>query len=542
MIYEIEGKQFWLDEVADSFLRYMKDNNFPTDTTITLAAGMTPSCPIHFGIFREILITWFVAEELKNRGFDIRVVYFWDDFDHFCKVPYFTNSDSVREHLGKPLCEVPDLNGDYDSYSKHYMDIFEKDLTKLGIFPDYNYQSEKYRSGEFTNNLILTLKKRFEIFDIINERLQPYSEEIKKEREHFYPVEVYCANCRRYGVKTQEYNETTDVLQYLCKNCGHQGSYIMSKNFSGKLMWKANWATRWIQDTIFFESSGENQLTDTGSYAVASKISEQIYKRPAPFSLLYRFVGAPGVAKVSRALGEKVLSTKLTDLLEPAIIRWLFLRNSPQKPFSIDIEKNLIRIYHEWDLFLQKNIDGEITQTEKRIFFEATKNIEYCPIPISFRTILTAIGIANGNMLKTASFLYKTQQIPAGEDELYRMIRPRLGCAYKYIFQYQNTQDSPILLTEMNKAAYNEISEQSSSALKKLAIAIKDCISEDEIGLVLRSIPDELDPTGNLRKELYRNLYLLLIGQEKGPKLSTLIYLAGSENVTRLIMGEKVYE
>lgn len=194
MIYELKNKSFWIDEVVENLFAYMKEQGMDTEGLITCAAGMTPSCPIHFGILREIAISSFVADELRSRGCRVRLVYYWDDYDHFCKIPFYTTKDAVEPYIGKTLREVPDFSGNFNSYGEHYMHTFELCLHRVGITPEYDYQAMKYRSGYYKKYIQNAIEKRFEIFDIINSAKQPYTDEVKKQREAYYPLEVYCEN------------------------------------------------------------------------------------------------------------------------------------------------------------------------------------------------------------------------------------------------------------------------------------------------------------------------------------------------------------
>ncbi|MBN2534313.1 MAG: hypothetical protein JXB88_15605, partial [Spirochaetales bacterium] len=131
---------FWLKQTADRVEEYIKRVK-KQNTPIICAAGMTPSCPIHAGILREGLITYFITKELKSRGFNAKFIFYWDDFDHFVKIPYYTSHKEVGEHIGKPLCDTPDVfSNKFDSFGAHNIYEFEACLARLGIKPVYNYQ------------------------------------------------------------------------------------------------------------------------------------------------------------------------------------------------------------------------------------------------------------------------------------------------------------------------------------------------------------------------------------------------------------------
>jgi lysyl-tRNA synthetase class 1 len=548
MKYELGGNAFWLDETVDALFSYIKQRGISDDEEIICAAGMTPSCPIHFGIFREILISYFVSEEIKKRGRKSRLLYYWDDYDHFCKIPWFTTKEKMQEYIGKPLREVPDPGGKYPSYGEHYMQVFEENLRSLGVLPEYNYQSTEYASGKYLSYIRNALQKRKDIFHIISSVVNANSdsESQKDDAELFFPLEVYCEKCGRDTTKVTQFDEAADAISYECKSCNNKGSYTLDETFQGKLIWKVNWAMRWKDDNVLFESSGENQLTDTGSYAVSSKIASNIFNTEAPFSLLYRFIGMPGIAKVSRAQGEKTLSTKFIHLLEPAIIRWLFIKNSPVKSFTIDLENGLKRMYSEWDIFAAKIISGDasVTQEEKRIFDYATENISWCSVPISFPTVAAAVGICGGDKEKVVRILYLTQKTNLGFEEFREALLPRFLCAWHLIYTYQLTDDVPVL-REKSAAGKVEMTPIVRGLIEGLLEKLHKGQTEEEVQNLLYALPklalgvpedDRKNPeVKKLQKEFYTALYLLFLGKEEGPKLSTILSLVDLEKIRELL-------
>ena len=547
MIYELKNKTFWIDEAVESLLSYMKEQKMDTDGLITCAAGMTPSCPIHFGILREIAISAFVADELRRRGYRVRLVYYWDDYDHFCKIPFYTTKEAVEPYLGKTLREVPDFSGNYNSYGEHYMHTFELCLHRCGFIPDYDYQALKYQSGYYKKAIAHAIEKRFEIFDIINAGKQPYSEEVQKQREAYYPLEVYCEKCGRDSAKTISYDSKNTTITYVCQKCGHQGSYNIYSGFKGKLIWKANWALRWSDDSVNFESSGENQLTDTGSYSVATRIASEIFGGKTPFSLLYRFIGIPGVAKVSRALGERALASRFCDVLEPPVVRWLLVKNAPNKPIIIDIEAGIFRIYHEWDMFCKKVRSGEATEIETRIWKIATNSVAAPKIVIPFKIITTALEIANGDKQLASKLLLKITDFEGTAEELRRSISPRLDAAHNWLYKYKNVKNEAQLLTEFNQSAWDSFSDNCRKAISIITRDIINLEKETEINELLHNAPREVlnlkgseesdERLSALQKEVFMAMYRLLLGSEKGPKLATLLALLDKSTFRTLLRG-----
>lgn len=543
MIYECSGTSaFWLTEVVDNFLHYVESLPQEKNSMLICAAGMTPSAPIHFGILREIALSAFVADELKRRNIPVKLIYFWDDYDHFCKIPSFKKREEIEEHLGKNLRNVPDLLGGTTSYGEHIMESFESVLKTCGFFPEYDYQWISYHSGRYDKYMEEIFNRRKEVFDLLHEDRKPYSAELEEARENFYPFEVYCNYCKKDSSKIDGYDAKTKIVSYTCKNCGYKGTYTLGKDFEGKLFWKINWAMRWVDSEIVFESSGENQLTDTGSYAVAKKISNNIFGRREPFSLLYRFIGAPGVAKVSRALGKDASATTLTDVLEPVIIRWLLIKNSPDKPFVIDIGNGIVRLYNEWDKFEEKVRIGDCTEIDKKVYEIACEGVVKSRVTVPFRTIATALGIANRDEILAVKMLKKILKIDVSEEKLHADIRPRMSCVSKWLYDYNHVDQEPKLQQFFNRKTYESFDDKVVCCLKELATNLNNVCTEESMTEILYAIPKKLtvgeENIKKLRKDFFQSLYILLLGQKQGPKLGTLLSLVEPKILKQLIIGE----
>lgn len=543
MIYECSGTSaFWLTEVVDNFLHYVESLPQEKNSMLICAAGMTPSAPIHFGILREIALSAFVADELKRRNIPVKLIYFWDDYDHFCKIPSFKKREEIEEHLGKNLRNVPDLLGGTTSYGEHIMESFESVLKTCGFFPEYDYQWISYHSGRYDKYMEEIFNRRKDVFDLLHEDRKPYSAELEEARENFYPFEVYCNHCKKDSSKINSYDAKTKIVSYTCKNCGYKGTYTLGKDFEGKLFWKINWAMRWVDSEIVFESSGENQLTDTGSYAVAKKISNNIFGRREPFSLLYRFIGAPGVAKVSRALGKDASATTLTDVLEPVIIRWLLIKNSPDKPFVIDIGNGIVRLYNEWDKFEEKVRIGDCTEIDKKVYEIACEGVVKSRVTVPFRTIATALGIANRDEILAVKMLKKILKIDVSEEKLHADIRPRMSCVSKWLYDYNHVDQEPKLQQFFNRKTYESFDDKVVCCLKELATNLNNVCTEESMTEILYAIPKKLtvgeENIKKLRKDFFQSLYILLLGQKQGPKLGTLLSLVEPKILKQLIIGE----
>ncbi len=146
-------KIYWADKIAECIVA-----KFPREKEYVLAAGITPSGPVHVGNLREVMTTYFVYRALKDRGVKAKFVLFWDDYDRLRKVPQnIPNRELIEKHIGKPISEIPDPFGTHTSYAEHFEKEFEEALEKLGIKPDLIVR----QSGMYKERKYLPYIKKF---------------------------------------------------------------------------------------------------------------------------------------------------------------------------------------------------------------------------------------------------------------------------------------------------------------------------------------------------------------------------------------------
>ena len=132
----------WADATAERIVRQRGERD-----RYVLAAGITPSGTVHFGNMREIITPELVARALRRAGYGVRFIYLWDDYDRFRKVPANLPGAGWDGYIGAPLSEIPDPYGAASSYARHFAGVFEQQMARLGIEPEWISQAEMYGGG-----------------------------------------------------------------------------------------------------------------------------------------------------------------------------------------------------------------------------------------------------------------------------------------------------------------------------------------------------------------------------------------------------------
>lgn len=93
------------DVIAESERRAAGAKHSGADApVVVVASGLSPSGPIHLGNLREVMTPHLVADEIRRRGYTVRHLISWDDYDRYRKVPNGVPGidASWAEHIGKP--------------------------------------------------------------------------------------------------------------------------------------------------------------------------------------------------------------------------------------------------------------------------------------------------------------------------------------------------------------------------------------------------------------------------------------------------------
>lgn len=529
------SKVHWSSDYADSVIK-----KFPDKDEYICAAGISPSGTIHFGNFRDVVTAYAVFQELKKRRKKAKMIFSWDDFDRFRKVPEGIDP-SFEKYIGCPLSEVPAPDGSEKSYARYYEEEFEKTMEELDIKIEYRYQSNEYKSGRYDNQIIETLKKRTKIAKIF---LSFMSEKGKKNRNiideeyinNYYPVTVYSRFSGKDNTKILDYDGDKKIT-YKCFDSGKSGIIDITKDRIVSLSWKVDWAMRWAKEGVNFEPGGKDHSTPGGSYDVSSIIAKEIFNIEPPIYQGYDFVGIRGLGdKMSGSKGNSVSPRKLLEIYSPELLKWLYFRTEPSKAFSLAFDSEVHRQYTEFD----RKIEEMNTVNNKLTNFDiyslkisgALKETEYKKA-IPFRQAVGLGQIIQWDKKKVIKIL-KEQ----GEDYSHESIEVRLKKAKMWLETY-NSDEIIKLREEKNLEYIKLLKEEDLRDVRKLKKELEKnkhkTISElnDLVYGVVKK--EDLDIRENAKNQrvFFKIVYNLLIGRDAGPRLSTFLWAV--EDKTKIL-------
>lgn len=522
----------WSEEIA---LKIIERN--PDKEEYVCAAGISPSGSIHIGNFRDIATSYFVVKSLRKMGKKAKLLFSWDEFDRFRKVPVNVAKidDDMEKYIGQPYVDVRNpYNDGCGSYAEHFEKEFEESMKKFGIEMDYRYQAQMNRSGKYSEHIITALKKRGEIFDILDSFRTQTAQE--GEKEAYYPVSIYCPECKKDTTKITSLSDDCTEAEYECQ-CGHKGHFNFKTDFNCKLAWKIDWPMRWMYEGVDFEPGGKDHASPTGSYQTSKIISKKIFGYEPPLFQGYEFIGIKGsTGKMSGSSGLNLTPDTLLHIYQPEVILWLYSKTLPTKAFDFCFDDGILRQYFEFDKQYNEYKKGTANELNASIMEKCLSDREISTVPMGLLVQMGSVVDFNIPMLETVF-----EKI--GTPYKYEQFRDRLERA-KYWLENCAPEAVNRLREYRNWDVYSELSDEEKKEISMLHEYIaKGGYSLDELNTKLYDIPKAVFPDivedkkkmKEIQGKFFKDVYKLLIDKEQGPRLYLFLFAIDPEKYVGLL-------
>ena len=518
----------WADEAAAKIIFEKGEKDL-----YTCASGITPSGTVHIGNFREIISVDLVAQALRDMGKKVRFIYSWDDYDVFRKVPKnMPKQQELENCLRSPITMVPDPWERDSSYARHHEVDVESALPKVGIFPEYVYQAERYRSSRYAQGIRKALEKR----DALKEILDKFRDEDHKIQGEWWPVSVFCEKCNKDETDIEGWDGDWG-LSYKCNKCGNKETLDIRKAKGIKLSWRIDWPMRWEYEKVDFEPAGKDHHSQGGSFDTARHVCKDVYDWDAPITFRYDFIGTKGLpGKMSSSSGNVITLDDVLNVYTPEVARYLFAGTRPNTEFTISFDLDVIKIYEDYDKTeriawkIEPAKDDAAYQKELRIYELSqvsedgkTKRLEdrIKPYQVPFRHLCNLIQIADGDIEKTLADIsandgnLQKEQIPALKTRAERA---------KYWVENCAPEEFRFKLLAEGSAVNSSFSETEKNAVR---------ILRDDVILNIETFSDDktcssaiyaaAEKAGVDGKALFTAAYHALIGKDQGPRLANFL-------------------
>lgn len=518
---DLKNSTHWADITATKIIALKGDKD-----SYTCASGITPSGTVHIGNFREIISTELVVRALRERGKKVRFIYSWDDYDVFRKVPKNMPSPEMLEtYLRYPITLVPDTSSTKaESYArKNELDV-EKELPKVGVYPEYIYQASRYRSSYYAEDIKHALEKKSEIIAILNEyRTQALD-------DSWWPISVFSSFTNKDETTVLSWDGEYGIT-YRDDIVNKTETVDLRKTSLVKLNWRVDWPMRWVKEGVDFEPAGKDHHSEGGSFDTSKKIV-RLFGGEAPVSFQYDFISIKGHGgKISSSSGDVVSLVDVLEIYTPEVTRYLFASTRVNAEFAISFDTDVFKIYEDYDstervYFGITPSNDKKREKESRIFefSQVDKVPETISYQIPFRHLTNLLLIHSLDVDETIKSLKDVK-----EDQLSRL-KAKAECAKMWLLKYASDEFKWALSSK--DTPLPEMNDNEKKAIKLLSELKIDALDEKELGNKIYDVAalSEIEPS-----ELFTITYKVLINRDKGPRLAGFLKAIGEKKAKAIL-------
>ncbi|MEM1515048.1 MAG: lysine--tRNA ligase [Candidatus Bathyarchaeia archaeon] len=525
---KVIGRGTWYDKMALKIIERERKLSKSLDV-IRVESGVAASGIPHLGSIAEVTRNYAVSLALRDHGYKSEFIVFSDNKDGLRKVPAGF-PDSLKEHLGKPVTDIPDPLGCHASYGDHMVSLLLDALDNLNI--EYKFMSavEVYKNGLLNNEIRDILMNAEQVGKIIYEET---GQEKYLEVLPYFPV---CASCGRiYTTKAYKFLQKENKVLYTCEGmevkgkwiegCGYEGETDYTKG-EGKLGWKAGeFAARWRALGIRFEAYGKD-IAD--SVRVNDRISREILNYEPPLHARYEMFLDKSGKKISKSAGN-IFTPQLwlkygspQSLLLLTLKRFIGTRN-----ISIsDVPRYMDEFDKLEDIYFGKiKVENELDRIKLRGLYEycwflKPPNKPSIHVPYNILTYLVKVAPKGSEIDFVLRKLQEYGYIKNVHGNL-EDLKKRIQYAQNWVGDFEEISESKV-----------ELSMEEAETIKYLIqkIQVEDEAEKIQGAIFEAARQKSLDP-----KEFFKKLYMILLGAPSGPRLGPYIIVMGRENVIKAL-------
>ena len=511
---------FWADTVADDI-----EARDPTEP-IVIKGGISPSGVPHLGNANEIVLGYFVAEVLRERGYEVRQIFTTDDRDPLRRLPRTladldgelvglgdVDASVLGTNLGKPYSVIPDPFGCCDSYADHFTTLITAIASDLSIPVDVVSTTELYASGTFDETIRSLLRNRSAARAVLAE----YQSTVDTE---YIPFKPHCASCGKETRTITAVDADAGTVEYRCTDlaigdqtisgCGHEGTATVRE---GKLPWRFEWVAQWKHLGVDFEPFGKDHAE--GSWPSGVAIAETLLDTIPPVPYTYEWFTLDGEA-FSSSSGHVLLVSDVLDFVEPAVLRYFFARDpSRSRDFSIERIDQLVDEFDRLEAIALDRIEPTNTtegELAERLYPFLVDQIDPGRVRLPYR-FAAVLGMSD-DPDQWEAIARKEGHIPEDStQEAVSVALERVSLARTWARHTDNEYNYEL---HRHSIPPVDIDETTATALATIADAVA---STDDGEVIQRAIYDAARTHGLDIGELFAVGYQLFLNRPDGPQL-----------------------
>ena len=523
--------EFWIDSIAKKVVEREQRLNRGIDV-IRTESGIGASGIPHIGSMSDAARSFGISLAIEDLGGKNEYIAFSDSLDGLRKVPSGM-PDWLEKHIGQAVSDIPDPFGDcHKSYGDHMSGLLIDGLEKCGIKFKFISGAEFYRKGGLNDQIGKILQNHAKVGQII--------QKITGQEKYLaqLPYFAVCENCGKiYTTQTQRVEGRK--VHYRCdqefkgenkgngkkivvKGCGHEGSVDYTKG-QGKLAWKVDFAARWAALKISFEAYGKDIEE---SVKVNDAVCREVLGFEPPVHVMYELFLEKGGRKISKSFGNVFTPQVWLEYGTPqSLMLLMYKRFQGARELDVtDIPKYMDEVNHLAKIYFKMEEVGDREMSNMTRLFEYINFLRPpksggVMIPYSVVTELAKIlpekDYEDFAIERLTEFGYLGN---SSSDSERRSAMRMVEFGRKWINDFEKPQMLDVAVKgEENRAAIRELI---------------DAINEINEADALQNEIFEIAKRNNIKTvAMFRAVYRILLGADRGPRLGAYILERGKAEV-----------
>jgi lysyl-tRNA synthetase class 1 len=270
---------------------------------------------------------------------------------------------------------------------------------------------------------------------------------------------------------------------------------------------------------VTFEPCGKDHATVGGTRETGAKISEEVYHYPHPGLLVYEFIMLKGQGAMHSSKGTAVSGEEMLQMTPPEVLRFLIMRNQPNRHIVFDSGLGLLTLVDEYDKE-EEVYFGKETEIKGMKEFKKTYELSQpyhipktMPLHLPYRHLVTLVQIGKTwDLVK--EILIRTKQISKilkKEDEEH--LRQRTEHVRYWLDKFAPDEVKFEVKEELPKMT---LTKEQQTVLSIFKEKIPDLSWEPEA--IHNAIYEISEETKIPIKTAFSAIYQIILGQEKGPR------------------------
>ncbi|MBC6403940.1 MAG: lysine--tRNA ligase [Hyphomonadaceae bacterium] len=490
------------------------------DRTVVFETGYGPSGLPHIGTFGEAVRTSMVMhafQHLTEGQIPHKLICVSDDMDGMRKIPLnVPNRDMLAEHMGKPLADVPDPFGKFDSFAAHNNAKLCEFLDGFGFSYEFHSATEHYRNGTY-DSLLLRAVQRFD--DIMGVMLPTLGEERRATYSPFLPVSPTTGRVLYVPMKAVDAEAGTITFD----DEGGSEVTMMVTGGNTKLQWKPDFGMRWAALGVDFEMYGKDHQINGKIY---SRICKILGAEP-PVQYCYELFLDEKGEKISKSKGNGIAVEEWLSYANPeSLALYNYTKPRTAKRLYFDVIPRAVDEYYQ-HLTAYPGQEPE-KQIANPVWYIHGGNVPKGGIPVSFSLLLNLVSASNASD-KGILWGFIKRYSPGASPDKY----PDLDRLVDYAVKYYEDFVKPAKV-------YRDPTDKERAALTDLTARLRDIpadqATDDETLQTLIFSVGKDHEFENLR-DWFKAIYEVCLGQSQGPRFGSFVAIYGPEETAELIEG-----